>query len=85
MLVMCVASNQHVIQVHEDKGEATQYLVHQPLEGLARVAEAKRHPDELEEAKWGADCCLVHMLWLDWYLVIAFPQVQLGEHSASVP
>ena len=50
MLVMCAASNQHVIQVHEDKGEATQYLVHQPLEGLARVAEAKWHPDELEEA-----------------------------------
>ena len=50
LLLMCAASYQHVIQVHKDKREATQYIVHQPLEGLACVAEAKWHPDELEEA-----------------------------------
>jgi len=38
------ASNQHIIQVAEDKGQASQHLVHQPLESLPSISEAKGHP-----------------------------------------
>ena len=51
MLLVVDAGNEDVIQVYKSTVQSPQGLVHQPLEGLGRVLEAKRHPQELKETK----------------------------------
>ena len=64
------AGNKDVIQVHEDKWQASKDAVHQPLEGLGRVFKAERHSDELVEPEGGDDRRLLHMFSVHWNLVI---------------
>jgi hypothetical protein len=55
-----------------------------PLEGWARIPQTKRHSLILEQAKGSGDGCLLHVLWIDWDLVVPLPQVDLGENSAAI-
>ena len=42
------ASHQNVVQIDEEEREVSQHTVHQALECLSAIFEAKWHPDELE-------------------------------------
>ena len=43
MLLCGVASDENVIEVHENGGDATEDAIHQPLECLGGILEPKRH------------------------------------------
>jgi hypothetical protein len=76
MGVLIWASNQHVIQVNKDIAQASPHSIHQPLECLASVAEAKRHAKKLPESEGGDYRCLLNILQPHRYLIVAFLQVQ---------
>ncbi len=42
------------------------------------------HPEELPEPERGDHGRLVDVALLDWYLVVALPQVQLAEDAAAM-
>ena len=44
VLLVRSTSNQHIIRIAEYEGQARQHLVHQPLESLPSISEAKGHP-----------------------------------------
>ena len=59
-------------------------IVHEALKGLGGVAEAKRHGEVLVEAKGSDDRCLGDVGRMNWDLVVAFYEIQLGEDGGSV-
>ena len=83
MLLGVGGGSQVVVQVHKDTGLVSKGVVHQPLEGLGGVLEAKRHVEVLEQAEGGDDGCLRDSGSGDWHLVVALDQVQLAEDLAS--
>ena len=58
-------------------------MVHQPLEGLGGILEAKRHVEVLKQAKGGDDGCLRDIGSGDHHLVVALYQVEFAEDLAS--
>ena len=79
MLLHRVAGHQNVVQVDEDAVQPVQHLVHEALEGLPGIPEAKGHPQKLEEAEGGDHRRLGDVLGGHWHLVVPLPQIQLGE------
>ena len=61
-------------------GNAQQRLIHELLEGLASIAQPKRHPEKLVQPEGGDDSSLLDVPGGDWHLVVALPQVELTEH-----
>ncbi len=51
VLLQAVAGDDDVIQVAEDEGEVLEDAVHEVLEGLGGVAEAKGHEEVLEQTE----------------------------------
>ena len=84
MFLMRLAGDQHVIEVHEGVLEASQDLIHHPLECLACISQTKGHPEKFEEAKRSDDHSFWDILFCHWYLVITLPQIQLGEDGAML-
>ena len=83
---MCLsvwAGYQDVIQVDQDKGEACQDTVNEPLECHSGVFKTKRHSEELKQPKRGDDGGFLHISRMNWYLMIAFLQIQLGEDGGA--
>ena len=60
-------------------GNASQDVVHEPLEGLASILQPKRHPQELPQAKGSDDGRLLHISGLHWNLPVPLPEVNGGE------
>ena len=54
-------------------------LVHRPLEGGGRVAEAEEHDGGLKQAPVGPEGSLPLISFLDPHIVVPPPNVQLGE------
>ena len=63
------ACNEDIVKIDEDVGQAPQNPIHQPLERLGRVLEAKGHPQELEQAERGYDPRLLNITRRHWDLV----------------
>ena len=57
-----------------------QHLVHEALEGLHSIPEAKGHRQELKEAEGSDHRRLGDVLGGHWQLVVPLPQIQLGEN-----
>ena len=83
LLLQGLAPDQHVINVDKALLKALQHLVHEALETLARIPQPKWHADEFPQPKRSDDGCLVHVTWVDRYLVEAFAEIQLGEDDTS--
>ena len=71
MFIGVFACHQDVIEVYEQEIQILEDRVHEPLEGLCGVLEAKWHTEKLQKSERCNHCCLGHVLWVDWYLVIA--------------
>ena len=78
MFVRSRAGDEDVVHVAEDVVEATQDLVHKPLEGLSTVAKTIRHPEELVGSEWGGDRSLRDVFRGHQDLVVGLHEVQLG-------
>ena len=77
------AGDQQVVQVDKAEGQATQYLIHEALEGLRGVAKAKWHSNEFEEAKWCDDCGLGDVVRVHGDLVVRPDEVNLRKDGAA--
>ena len=62
-------SDEEIIDVGEDKWQATQDFINEALEGLGSIAEAKRHPHILIEPKRSDDSSLWDICRVDWNLM----------------
>ena len=78
------AGHQDIIQVDENERKVMQDVVHQSLEGLSRVAEAKGHSEVLIEAKGSNNHRFRNVRRMDGNLVIAFYQIKLGENGGAM-
>ena len=76
--------DENVVQINKTVWEMAKYSVHESLEGLCRVAEAERHPKELEQAEGSDDGGFGNMLGIHGNLEIALGQIQLTENSAAM-
>ena len=56
------AGNKDIIEVDENAFEAAEDTIHQPLERLGRILEAKRHAKEFVEAERRDDGRLLYVL-----------------------
>ncbi len=84
MLLCAGAADENIIQVVEGEVQPRQHLVHEALERLAGVAQSKWHPEKLPQTKRHNHRRLVYVSLLDWYLVVALPQIQLAEDAAAM-
>ena len=75
-------TTEQVVQVDKAEGQATQYLIHEALEGLRGVAKAKWHSNEFEEAKWCDDCGLGDVVRVHGDLMIRPDEVNLRKDGA---
>jgi hypothetical protein len=75
VLIKGRTGDKDVVQVDESEREAFEEVVHEALEGLGGVAEAKGHDKVFVEAKGGDDCSLGNVRRVNGDLVIAFDQV----------
>jgi hypothetical protein len=75
---------QNVVDVAKGEGEASQHLVHHPLEGLARVPQSKWHADEFNQAKRRDDRRFLHVRRGHRDLMIFLLQIELGEDVAAL-
>ncbi len=83
MLLFRVAGNNDVIQVYEDEVQTTQNPVHVSLESVAGISESKSHPEELPQSKRRNDGRLGNVGGVHADLMVAFPQVHLGEDDTA--
>jgi hypothetical protein len=67
------AGDNDVIQIGENEIKATEYPVHSPLKGVAGVAKAKGHAEELEEAERSNYRRLLNVVFIHQDLVVALP------------
>ena len=79
VLLFGAASNENIIKVDENEGNAAKCVIHQPLKRLGSVLEPKGHAEELPEPEWRDNSRLgdVRRCYRD--LVVAAYQVHLGE------
>ena len=81
MLSLAAAANLDVVEVYKDARDDAENSVHKALEGLSRVLEAKRHPEELPETKWCYNGSLLDVVGCHGDLVVAAGQVNLRENG----
>ena len=72
--------------IHSDKaeGKITQTLIHEALEGVTSVPEAKRHSKKFKHFEGGDDGGLLDVFMRNWHLIVSFLKVQLGKHCRTV-
>jgi hypothetical protein len=75
MLLTGWAENEEIIEVNKEEGKGTEKGVHEALESLCSIFEAKRHEIELKEAKGSYYCCLWDVICLHGNLIITFLQI----------
>jgi hypothetical protein len=78
-----ISRSEDVVQVGEAEVESSQNVVHKPLKRLGGGAQTEGHEGKLEKAEWSGDCCLLHMVRMEWDLVVRTHQVDLGEDGTS--
>jgi hypothetical protein len=75
MGVHVCCGEEYVIQVNKNVGEMGKKAVHEALEGLGSVAEAKGHVDVFEKAKRSCYCSLRDIRRSHRYLMVSFDKV----------
>ena len=83
MVFFVATCHQDVVQVDEKEIEPLENGVHQPLEGLCGIFEAKRHTEEFEKSKRADNGSLWNVVWVNGYLVIASDQVHFAEEDLT--
>ena len=78
-----VAGDQDVVDVDESEIQASEDLVHEPLERLCRILKAERHAEELPQTERGDDGRLGDVVCVHWDLVVATNQINLREEGTS--
>ncbi len=83
--VLLVGTTGHLKVVLEGEKEGQLVLdpIHFALEGVAGIAETKRHPGVLEQTKWSSDGCFADVIWMHGDLMIPLPQINLAENFAT--
>ncbi len=84
MLFSRWTENEEIVKVNEKEGKGTEEGVHEALEDLSGIFEAKWHEIELEEAKGGYYCCLWDVVFLRRYLIITLLQIQFGKDGGTM-
>ena len=56
-----VAAHENVVQVDEDKEDASHYGVHELLEHLSYILESKWYVDKISETKHYNDSCFAYV------------------------
>ena len=74
-----VAGDQDVVDVDESEIQASEDLVHEPLERLCRILKAERHAEKLPQTERGDDGRLGDVVCVHWDLVVATNQINLRE------
>jgi hypothetical protein len=69
------AENEDVIQVKENEGKETQKGIHEALEGLSSIFEAKRHEMKFKQSEWSDYLRLWNVVFCHGYLIIALFQI----------
>jgi hypothetical protein len=78
--------NQDIIKEDEYKPakEGPQDFVHQGLERGQGIRQAKRHDQEFKQALMRAEHCFVNVVSVHEHLVVARPEIKLGEESRAM-
>ena len=77
------ARNQNVVKIDEDERQSSENVVHQTLESRPRIPQAKRHLNELEQAKRLDDCGLWNVVRKHLDNVVPLHEVEGGEHVGA--
>ena len=84
VLVGGVTGNQEVVQVDKDKGKGTKDGVHEALECLGTIFQAKRHPKKLKGAEWSDNGGFRDMIRMHRDLMVCLCKVDLREDCATL-
>ena len=76
--------DEDVIEINETIRKMAKNPVHESLEGLCRVAEAERHPKELEQAEGCDDGGLGDVLGVHGHLEVTFGEVEFAEDVTAM-
>jgi hypothetical protein len=76
--------NEEVVKVDEKERERTEKGIHEPLERLGGVFEAKWHEVKFKETKGRDYGCFWNVVFLHRHLIISLFQIQFGENSGTV-
>ena len=79
VLLFGAAGNENIVEVDENKGNAAEDAIPQPLKCLGGVLGPKGHAEELPEPEGCDDSCLGDVGRCHGDLVVAAHQVHLGE------
>ena len=72
---MTRTSDQNVVQVHKHTVQTTTNGVHEPLERLRRIFQAKGHVQEFKQSKRSYDGRLADILSTNRYLIVTTDQI----------
>ena len=75
---------QNVVEIDKHKRKTTEEMIHEPLESLSSIAEAKRHFGEFKKTERGDDGSFGNIGGGDRNLVITLHQVQFGENCGAM-
>jgi len=78
------AGHQDVVEINKEEGKVLEDVVHEALEGLCRIAEAKGHGEVFVKSEGSNDGGFRNVRGVDGNLVVAFDEVQLGEDGGPV-
>ena len=76
--------NENVIDVNENKIEATCYFIHKTLEGLGGVTQSKRHFGELEKTKWCGEGSFTNVFSSHGNLVVGTDKINFGKDGGAM-
>jgi hypothetical protein len=79
VLLAGLGENEDIVQVRKTTVESSQHFVHESLERLGCVAEAKGHVEELEEAEGSCDGGLWNVVGMHRNLIVGSHQVDFGK------
>jgi hypothetical protein len=76
-----ITEDQNVAKENEHKlaNEIMEHIIHHRLECRWSIGQAERHDQELEVPVMGAERCLGNVGFMHAHLMVAAPQIQLGE------
>jgi hypothetical protein len=72
-----------VVQVDEAVGQAIKNPIHHTLKSLGGIPQAKRHPQELEQAERCHNSRLGNIILIHRYLIISLNKVHFRKNRAS--
>ena len=79
-----LGEDKDVIHIDKAEGKITQNLIHEALEHVTSIPDAKRNAKKFEHPKGGDDGGLLDILWRNWHLIESFLKVQFGKHFKTV-